>query len=281
MVTDLLTPIREARKAAKAERDKLLAGVRDDLSGMVSQLAKTALSRLRAALQNGHKGSDVTWTDGEITHYTQEAAKILRRSLEAGIISGIERKKAYLGLKVQEARAKTKTKTSYAFGTWAWDKGIESPEVRKWLEEKAGKWSAEKMATFTKSIRQAVGESVGKGIAEGESWNQLIERVQSIEEEFTDYHSLLIAQMETSTAFSAGSSELFKQTGIAHKSWHWDGGQCNAMSDDGIDDICPWNESLGIVPIDFQYSSMFGKIDMPPAHFNCSCDVYPELGPNE
>ncbi len=279
MESSLLTPIREARRAAKAERDKLLAGVRDDLSGMVSGLAKDALSRLRAALQNGHKGSNVTWTDGEITHYTEETTKILRRALEAGIISGIERKKAYLGLKVQEARAKTKTR--YTFGTWEWDKGIESPEVRAWLEEKAGEWSAEKMATFTESIRRAVGESVGKGIAEGESWNQLIERVQGVDEEFSVWHSLLIAQMETSTAFSAGSSELFKQTGIAYKSWHWDGGQCNAMSDDGIDDICPWNESLGIVPIDFQYSSMFGKIDMPPAHFNCACDVYPELSPGE
>lgn len=280
MDTDLLTPIREARKTAKAERDKLLAGVRDDLSSMVSRLAKTALSRLRIVLKDGERKEEIAWTDAELTRFTGETAGILRRALEAGIISGIERKKAYLGLKVHEARVKTK-KASVLLGTWEWDKGIESPAVRKWLEEKAGEWSAEKMVAFTESIRQAVGESVGKGIANGETWDQLIARVQGVDEEFTDWHALLIAQMETSSAFSAGSSELFKQTGISYKSWHWDGGQCNAMSDDGIDDICPWNESLGIVPIDFQYSSMFGKIDMPPAHFNCACDIFPELGPND
>jgi hypothetical protein len=247
-----------------------LAPVQDDMQGFVRRVARASLDSVLSAVRGGSKDAEPSLTKAEKGKFEGEFASLLRKALEIGIESAIARKKGYQRGKLREAKPRV------GVGTYAWDKGIATPAVQAWLDERAAEWAVEKMVGITDALKKAVGDTMAEGIANGESMNELIARLKAVDEEFTDWHAILISQMSTSTAFSEGSKELFKQTGVMFKSWHWDGGKCGHVSDTGIEDVCLYNESLGIVPFDFMYPSQFGEIDGPPAGFSCGCDLFPE-----
>lgn len=249
------TLLEAERRKIMLPRFKKTQAIQDEFIEILRGIVKDGLKGVNAEIGGKLKESlaeKVNWNHDEFRKWEERLKEVYKIALEAGIETSLGKISIIL------------------------DKPLFSPFTEDWLLNKAGEWSRERMKGFTADIRTEIGEAAAEGIRQGESYTEIAARVQAVEEGLTTWRAELIARMETSNAFGYGEMETYRATDVAYKSWHWDGGKCGHVSDDGIEDVCLHNEGLGIVPMDSLYPSAFGPIDSPPAGFGCSCDIFPE-----
>lgn len=103
----------------------------------------------------------------------------------------------------------------------------------------------------------------------GEAWSTAdLERALADDYAFSASRAETIARTELKSAMSAGNAEGWRASGVVTgKVWQ--------VSNDDVCDICIENEDAGEIGIDETFPS---GDDMPGAHPNCNCVVYPVVG---
>jgi hypothetical protein len=73
-----------------------------------------------------------------------------------------------------------------------------------------------------------------------------------------------VSDFELEKVYNSAAEDEMMQVGLAHKSWR-------CMGDNPCD-ICLDNQAAGLVPMDYQYNSVFGPVASPLAHGSCHCE---------
>jgi hypothetical protein len=73
-----------------------------------------------------------------------------------------------------------------------------------------------------------------------------------------------VSDFELEKVYNAAAEDEMMKVGLAHKSWRCMGSNpC---------DMCLDNQAAGLVPLDYQYNSVFGPVQSPLAHGSCHCE---------
>lgn len=180
--------------------------------------------------------------EGETTHFFTVCLPLLEEAAKAGLDEGM--RKISLG--------------------WGFD--VPHEASREWLKD----YASEVLKTFenmTETTTQMIREALAEGLKEGESVQDLMERVKGVYSDMSDYRAERIARTETANAYETANFESYKEVGVRKKSWHRGGGELEC-------EICDGNEDEGAIDIDTPFSS--GHMH-PPGHPNCDCDLIPEI----
>lgn len=137
---------------------------------------------------------------------------------------------------------------------------LSNPEIQAFFEDRA-KYFAKSVNDTTIS---ALESEIADGIANGESINQISQRVENLYDGWDETRSTLIARTETSAAANFGAEEGYKQAGVEQIEW---------VVVAPEDEDCLMNENE-IVDIGDKFPS--GHTE-PPAHPNCVCGILPVI----
>lgn len=128
-----------------------------------------------------------------------------------------------------------------------------------------------------------IGDSIGEGIAEGESIRDLRKRIEDIYGSAIENRSERIARTETIYASNESANETYRQLGVKQKEWLANPGACEFCQElDGTiieinGTFLAEGETLtgingGVIDITYDDKTH------PPLHPNCRCTVIPVLG---
>lgn len=110
------------------------------------------------------------------------------------------------------------------------------------------------------SLLDKLGDSLGEGMANGESIDDLASRVSDLLED--ESRGDIIARTESARAASVASMDEYAANGVTAKEW---------LTFDPCD-ICEENEADGAIGLDEVFASGDSE---PPAHPNCRCAIAP------
>lgn len=159
---------------------------------------------------------------------------------------------------------------------------VTNPRVDEFLRHYAIKLARE-VNTYT---AQRLSETLAEGVKAGESASKLAGRVGSLYDDFDGYRTEMIARTESARAFSAGTEQAWKESGVvAGKRWMLAAGGCVVCSAIAKhhNDAVPLSEPF--LPMGYQLPLSDGKtflvdysaIQGPPGHPHCRCALEPEL----
>lgn len=157
------------------------------------------------------------------------------------------------------------------------DKG--SPAVKKYLENRAFRFSQ----PVTRVTNRLLGRAFSEGIAEGESIPQLRKRVEDVFGKMDKYRSERIARSETIRASNYAAESAYEESGVVQsKQW------LTALDERTCEWCAPMNQrTLGLGDSYFKKGEAFTgaqggviKLDFetvgaPPLHPNCRCTLIP------
>jgi len=133
----------------------------------------------------------------------------------------------------------------------------ETDFIRALLQSQENRFARDVTATSVRGIRDQLAE----GIAAGESFYQLRERILGYYSRQQEWRAGLAAQYEPATAYEAVRSLLAQSAGMTHKRWV-------TMGDPAVCENCAMNERAGPIPI----SQPFPSGDSQPLqHVGCRC----------
>lgn len=170
---------------------------------------------------------------GEATHFYEFCHPLLEEAAKVGLDEGI--RKVSLG--------------------WGFD--VPHEASREWLKEYAST-VLKSFEDVTETTTQLIREALAEGLKEGESVQGLMEKIQGVYGDMSEYRAERIARTETANAYETANFESYKELGVEKKSWHRGGGaeEC---------EICDGNEEQGAIPLDEPFQS--GHMH-PPGHPN-------------
>jgi len=146
------------------------------------------------------------------------------------------------------------------------DFDLENPRATDWLQKNA----LENATSYSGTLKDDIGQVVTDGVANGESIPDITASIGAFFDGQSDYRAERLARTETGDAYSQGSLEGYKQSGVvAGKEW---------LADDSACDVCLGNEDDGVIPLDDDFSS---GDDSPTAHPNCECSLQPVVEGDE
>ncbi|MFH0916998.1 MAG: phage minor head protein [bacterium] len=151
-------------------------------------------------------------------------------------------------------RAITAMTRDYGIGA---DVTIDTEFIRDLLQAQESRFARDVTQTSVRGIRDQIAE----GIANGEAYYQLRDRILSYYEGQAQWRAGLAAQFESGTAYESIREVLALRQGMSHKRWE-------TMRDERVEVICQHNEAAGGIPI----AEPFPSGDMRPlAHPLCRC----------
>jgi len=138
------------------------------------------------------------------------------------------------------------------------DWSLQSPEAIEWMRS----WSLDLVKGLQQTTRDELRNTLAAGLELGESRDELAKRVQALVDDIPAWRSRLIAQSETIRAYSQGSLQVYRASGVTEKK-EWLDGQANA---------CPDCQALDgqIVGLEENFE---GGVDAPPLHPGCRCST--------
>jgi hypothetical protein len=123
-------------------------------------------------------------------------------------------------------------------------------------------------------LAQATRDMLRSTVADALSNAQTVDELQQTLEDnyaFSADRAETIARTELKSAMSAGNAEGWRASGVVTgKQWQ--------VSNDDVCDICLDNEAAGVIGLDEPFPS---GDDMPGAHPNCNCAVFPVVDNSE
>jgi len=136
------------------------------------------------------------------------------------------------------------------------DWSLQNPEAIKWIEG----WSLDLANGLVETTKERTREVLAAGLKLGESRDELAERVGAVVEDLPEWRSRLIAQTEVIRAYSQGSQQLYRASGVVEKT-QWLGDQSGAC------ELCQAldRQEVGLGEL-FE-----GGVDGPPLHPGCRC----------
>jgi hypothetical protein len=154
---------------------------------------------------------------------------------------------------------------------------VDNSRAIEYLENRSLSFARTVNETTASDIRAAL----SKGIAEGESVDDLSKRVAQYYDQARDYRTDRIARTETISSSNAGSFDGYKQAGVEYKAWL-------SSRDPDTRDLhlaleSKYGEDRAVLRMDqpFEiegYSAMFpGEFGMPEMDVNCRCTVIPVI----
>lgn len=111
---------------------------------------------------------------------------------------------------------------------------------------------------ITETIRNDIAQAIKAALAQGETIQEAIARVQSVIAD--PVRAQRIARTESVNAYQQGLAEFADESGAVGKEWQ----------DVGAIDICAENTAAGPIPIDDVFPSGDSE---PTAHVNCRCGI--------
>lgn len=162
-----------------------------------------------------------------------------------------------------------------------WD--VEAPGARKSIDNAAMKLSIESNGVTQKEMNRLLPRlrsELIQGTVTGEGYDWMAEQIRTIFGHADKYRSMRIAVTETQRAVHDGLLQQYKESGVVEaKAWLLSGAPCDvciaiaAENEQGI----ALAESFARVG----KSEAYSNINIPPAHPNCMCSLYPILIPVE
>jgi hypothetical protein len=172
----------------------------------------------------------------------------------------LEREASELGVAIRPYlsgaadRAITAMQIDYNIGQGA---TVSTDFIQELLQAQESRFARDVTATSVRGIRA----QIAKGIAEGEGYYQLRDRILGYYERQAQWRAGLAAQYETGTAYEAVRNALARAQGMAYKTW-------NTMRDANVCEFCAANERAGTIPIDQAFPSGNSQ---PLQHNSCRC----------
>jgi SPP1 gp7 family putative phage head morphogenesis protein len=119
-------------------------------------------------------------------------------------------------------------------------------------------------------IRRSVETEINTGITQGETLDQLSDRVRSTYNGFSTYRARTIARTETTGAINGGSLQYYKAVGARHKEWI-------TANDDKCRDSHIRCQAQGEVDVDKPFINGLmmpgGETNDPAEVVNCRCRI--------
>jgi len=142
------------------------------------------------------------------------------------------------------------------------DWSLLDPDTANWLAIESSKL----LTGIDETTKKAIRAQLLRGYLEGESRDQIAERLKGVMTDISDWRARLIAQTETISAHSQGAIQVYEKSGVVQGK-RWVDGQAGA---------CPTCHSLNgkIVGLKEEFE---GGHYAPPAHPGCRCTVAPAL----
>ena len=136
------------------------------------------------------------------------------------------------------------------------------------------------MLSFNEETAKAIEKQISLGVEQGEQFEQLVERVNSVYSDAQGYRAERIARTETHLACNEGAHEAFKQDGITHLQWQTDADPCEycAAMEGTITEIDTPFLSLGdsFKGIEGgEFTVDYVDVENADLHPNCACRLVP------
>ena len=193
----------------------------------------------------------MTALPGQITMTADElAAAAFELEIEINIMASAVR--PFLGR--EAGRAITAMQMDYGVGG---DVTVTSEFIRDLLQAQESRFARDISDTSVRHIRDQIAE----GIANGETYYQLRERILGYYDRQMQWRAGLAAQFEPALAYESVKNAMALAQGMTHKTW-------NTMRDDGVCSFCRSNEAAGTIPIEQAFPSGDAT---PPNHPQCRC----------
>jgi len=153
-----------------------------------------------------------------------------------------------------------------AFAGLTIDWSLQNENAIRWMRAR----SLEVASSVFDTVRDSLRESLSTGLKFGEGLPELKDRVEELVTDITSWKAKQIAQTETIRAYTQGSLQVYKESGIVEKKV-WLDGQAGA---------CPHCRELNnkIIGLDEAFGGVGEDVDGPPAHPGCRCSIGPWLG---
>jgi len=154
---------------------------------------------------------------------------------------------------------------------------MDNPRAREYLEARSITFARMTNETTASEIRTLL----SKGIAEGETIDDLSKRVAKYYDQARDYRTDRIARTETIASSNAGSFDGYKQAGVEYKAWL--SSRDPATRIDHLELDSKYSEERGYIPMDAPFevagvSAMFpGEFGVPEQDCNCRCTHIPVI----
>ena len=154
-----------------------------------------------------------------------------------------------------------------------------SDQVKDYVNTRVDKFVPDAVS----KINDKLTESLTQGFTNGESLQQLVNRVNGIYEDAKGYPATRIARTETSFASNRSAREAYRQSGyVTHKEWFANPDACefcqeiNGKTVGLDDDYFALGDSFvgkdgGVFNFDFE------EVGEPPLHPNCECTIIPVI----
>lgn len=155
---------------------------------------------------------------------------------------------------------------------------IEQPDMQKFAERSINKFA--KSSTDTNN--QKVAESMIEGMRNGDTVQEMRDRINAVYDQITKQNAMMIARTETTRITTWTNEQIYRSAGIEEKEWLVNPGAC---------EFCvPYDGK--IVPMTGKFASRgdsttgadggelslnYETVKRPPLHVNCRCDLLPVI----
>ena len=152
---------------------------------------------------------------------------------------------------------------------------LENPLAVEYLEARSIQFAT----LVNRSTSEEIRASIGRGLMDGESIEQLSKRVAEYFDQARDYRTDRIARTETISSTNAGSFDGYKQAGVEKKAWL--SARDPATREDHLQLDSQYSEDRGAIPMDEPFrignaSAMYpGEFGDPAQDINCRCTFIP------
>lgn len=152
--------------------------------------------------------------------------------------------------------------------------------------QNAIKNSTQKMAkNFDDETLSELNDTLTEGISEGETIQQLSQRVSVVYEKAVAYRSDRVARTETQSAANSANLDAYKQNpAVTAMEWFANPGACPycdqlSGTEEGLEEtFVAQGDSVDVTDDSgntSSYQADYGNVDTPPLHPNCSCTIIP------
>lgn len=143
----------------------------------------------------------------------------------------------------------------------AQDITVDTDFIRELLQAQESRFASDISATSVRGIRDQIAE----GVANGEGYYQLRDRVLGYYERQSQWRAGLAAQYESGTTYEAIRDALARNQGFTRHRWV-------DMGDEKVCDICRGNTAAGWLPIDQAFPSGHRFPCAHPGGCRCWCE---------
>lgn len=154
------------------------------------------------------------------------------------------------------------------------DFDLQNPRAARWLEQRSVNFATLVNQTTAQQVRQELSDA----LMEGESIDEMSERLAALFDRARDYRADRIARTETHASVNAGQFDGYSQAGVQYKAWM--SARDGSVRDEHVvldaeyseDNPIPMTEPFRVSG----YAAMFpGEFGAPEQDINCRCATIP------